>query len=87
MTRPISIEILSALRLQEIGVAAAYGVLLTAVSAAPFLTWRYITPPPRPWLVRWRLDRYLANEAHTGNFKTDFPFPAKSEMGKALLPF
>ena len=38
-TRPISIEILSALRLQEIGVAAAYGVLLTALSAAAFLIW------------------------------------------------
>ncbi len=38
-TRPISIEILSALRLQEIGVAAAYGVLLTALSAAAFLVW------------------------------------------------
>ena len=38
-TRPISIEILSSLRLQEIGVAAAYGVLLTALSAAAFLVW------------------------------------------------
>ena len=38
-TRPISIEILSALRLQEIGVAAAYGVLLTALSASAFLAW------------------------------------------------
>ena len=38
-TRPISIEILSALRLQEIGVAAAYGVLLTVLSAAAFLAW------------------------------------------------
>ena len=38
-TRPISIEILSSLRLQEIGVAAAYGVLLTALSAAAFLPW------------------------------------------------
>ena len=36
-TRPIAIEILSNLRLQETGVAAAYGVLLTAVSAAIFL--------------------------------------------------
>jgi iron(III) transport system permease protein len=36
-TRPISIEILSSLRLQEIGVAAAYGVLLTLLSAAAFL--------------------------------------------------
>ena len=36
-TRPISIEILSSLRLQEIGLAAAYGVLLIAVSAAAFL--------------------------------------------------
>ena len=38
-TRPISIEILSSLRIQEIGVAAAYGVLLTALSAAAFLVW------------------------------------------------
>jgi iron(III) transport system permease protein len=38
-TRPISIEILSSLRLQDIGVAAAYGVLLTALSAAAFLGW------------------------------------------------
>src|SRR5690606_6179976 len=36
-TRPISIEILSNLRLQETGVAAAYGVLLAAISAAVFL--------------------------------------------------
>jgi len=36
-TRPIAIEILARLRLQETGVAAAYGVLLTLVSAAVFL--------------------------------------------------
>ena len=38
-TRPISIEILSSLRLQETGVAAVYGVLLMALSAAAFLAW------------------------------------------------
>ncbi len=38
-TRPISIEVLSSLRLQEIGVAAAYGVLLMVLSAAVFLVW------------------------------------------------
>jgi iron(III) transport system permease protein len=38
-TRPISIEILSSLRLQEIGAAAAYGVLLTVLSAVAFLAW------------------------------------------------
>jgi iron(III) transport system permease protein len=36
-TRPIAVEILSSLRLQETGVAAVYGVLLTALSAAVFL--------------------------------------------------
>ncbi|HSS45430.1 MAG TPA: iron ABC transporter permease [Thermoanaerobaculia bacterium] len=39
-TRPISIEILSSLRMQEMGAAAAYGVLLAALSAAAFLLWR-----------------------------------------------
>lgn len=38
-TRPISIEILSSLRLQETGAAAAYGVLLAALSAAVFFAW------------------------------------------------
>jgi iron(III) transport system permease protein len=33
-TRPISIEILTSLRLDDIGVAAAFGVVLMAVSAA-----------------------------------------------------
>ncbi|MEO8502803.1 MAG: iron ABC transporter permease [Acidobacteriota bacterium] len=36
-TRPISIEILSSLRLQDLGVAAAYGVLLMVASGAAFL--------------------------------------------------
>lgn len=38
-TRPISIEILSNLRLQETGVAAAYGVLLMIASAMAFVLW------------------------------------------------
>ncbi len=35
-TRPIAIEILGSLRLQELGLAAAYGVLLMAASAGAF---------------------------------------------------
>jgi iron(III) transport system permease protein len=38
-TRPISIEILSSLRLQELGVAGVYGVLLMIAGAAAFLLW------------------------------------------------
>ncbi len=38
-TRPISIEILSSLHMQDTGAAAAYGVLLAALSAAAFLAW------------------------------------------------
>jgi iron(III) transport system permease protein len=38
-TRPISIEILSALRMQDTGVAAAYGTLLAGLSGAAFLLW------------------------------------------------
>jgi len=36
-TRPIAIEILGSLRLQDLGMAAVYGVLLMAASAAAFL--------------------------------------------------
>jgi iron(III) transport system permease protein len=38
-TRPISIEILSSLHMQDTGAAAAYGVLLALLSAAAFLAW------------------------------------------------
>jgi iron(III) transport system permease protein len=38
-TRPISIEMLSNLRLQDLGMASAYGVLLMVASAAAFLLW------------------------------------------------
>jgi iron(III) transport system permease protein len=47
-TRPISIEILSSLRLQETGVAAAYGVVLAALSAAVFFLWGRRTEELRP---------------------------------------
>lgn len=38
-TRPIAIEILSSLRLQETGAAAAYGVVLAVLSAGVFFLW------------------------------------------------
>ncbi|MCY3927081.1 MAG: iron ABC transporter permease [Acidobacteria bacterium] len=38
-TRPISIEIQSSLRIQETGIAAAYGVLLMVLSAVAFIAW------------------------------------------------
>ena len=38
-TRPISIEILSNLRLQETGIASAYGVFLMVASALAFVLW------------------------------------------------
>jgi hypothetical protein len=59
----------------RIGIGIA---VLLAVGA--WFGWRSITDPPRPWLVRWKLDRYLKKQAHAGDFKVDFPFPSKSEM-------
>lgn len=44
-TRPISIEILSSLRLQDLGLAAAYGVLLMTASTVAFLLWGQGEPP------------------------------------------
>ncbi len=38
-TRPISIEILGSLRLQDTGLAAAYGVLLMVLGTAVFVVW------------------------------------------------
>jgi iron(III) transport system permease protein len=47
-TRPISVEILSSLRLQETGAAAAYGVILASLSAAVFFLWGRRTEGMRP---------------------------------------
>ncbi|MDP9121425.1 MAG: hypothetical protein M3O15_08675, partial [Acidobacteriota bacterium] len=38
-TRPIAIEILSNLRVQDLGMGAVYGVLLATLSATAFLLW------------------------------------------------
>ena len=61
------------------------GGLALLVTVA-LLGWRYINHPPQPWLVRWKLDRYLRKEAHSGNFKVDFPFPSKAEMARPERP-
>ncbi len=37
--RPISMEILSSLRVQDLGAASVYGVILAVVSATAFLLW------------------------------------------------
>ncbi|HMJ88999.1 MAG TPA: hypothetical protein VK530_04250 [Candidatus Acidoferrum sp.] len=58
------------------------GVLL--VSGVIAGTWYRITHPPRPWLVRSRLDSYLSKKAETKNFQIEFPFPSKAEMSKAV---
>jgi iron(III) transport system permease protein len=47
-TRPISIEILSSLRLNEIGTAAAYGVVLASLSAVVFFLWGRRAEESRP---------------------------------------
>jgi iron(III) transport system permease protein len=44
-TRPISIEILSSLRVQDLGGAAVYGVLLAATSTVAFLVWGESSAP------------------------------------------
>jgi iron(III) transport system permease protein len=59
-TRPISIEILSSLRLNEVGAAAAYGVVLAALSAAVFFLWGRRTDGVRSPLATSRVRSPLA---------------------------
>ena len=60
-----------------------YALAAVAVLAGlSMLAWYRITHPPKAWLVRWRVDRYLKKESHASNFKIDFPFPSKAEMAK-----
>ena len=65
---------------RNVWILLAVAVLL---GVGGYLGWRTITTPPRPWLVRWRLNRYLSKQAHTSDFAVKFPFPAKAEMAKS----
>jgi hypothetical protein len=60
---------------------ALLGLLLAA--AGGFGLWNYLTDPPKPWLVRWQITRYLKKQGGTSDFKVSFPFPSRAEMAKA----
>ncbi|HYD84754.1 MAG TPA: hypothetical protein VEA63_11895, partial [Opitutus sp.] len=53
-------------------------VLVAVVAGA--VGWKYLNQSAPPWLVRWKLDRYLKQEAHVRDFAVNFPFPSKAEM-------
>src|SRR6185503_9085915 len=59
---------------------AGIAVLL---AGGAFAAWKYVSARPPAWLSRWRVQRYLKGQAHTGNFKVEsFVFPSKAEMAK-----
>jgi hypothetical protein len=66
--------------------ARVLGLIICALAlvAALWGTWHWMNHPPRPWLVRWRLDRYLAKKAETKDFKANFAFPSQAEMSKKV---
>lgn len=45
--------------------------------------WFYVTHPPKAWVVRWRVNRYLKQHAIPSGFKVDFPFPSKADLARA----
>ena len=73
------------INLKKMRVSPRVGWTLGAVvvlAGLATLAWYRVSHPPKPWLVRWRLNSYLKKQAHTGNFKVDFAFPSKAEMTK-----
>jgi hypothetical protein len=80
MSGDINVRGIKSIWLSRRNLTAAAAVVVVAGTC--FLTYRYLTHPPRPWLVRWRLNRYLKNESHSGDFKVAFAFPSKAEMSK-----
>ena len=57
-------------------------VLLPAI--AGIAVWKNISDPPKPWLVRWRVARYLKKQSGQSDFKIEFPFPSAAQMAIAL---
>jgi hypothetical protein len=57
------------------------------LAAGAFVLWRYYGSNPPAWITRWRVQRFLKKESHTGNFKVaDFAFPSKADLGKKPSP-
>jgi hypothetical protein len=42
--------------------------------------WQHVSNPPKPWLVKWRINRYLKQQTGRSDFSTDFPLPSKRAM-------
>lgn len=51
--------------------------------AGCFLISRQMAHSPPAWLIRWKLDRYLAKQAQTSDFTIPFAFPSKAEMERS----
>jgi hypothetical protein len=60
-------------------VSVGWALLLLA---AGWGGWYWLNHPPRPWLVRWRVDRFLQKQALTRDFATPFAFPGKEVMDR-----
>jgi hypothetical protein len=56
------------------------------IVAAGWGLWHYLTHPPRPWMVRRQVTRFLEKNTANANFRVDFPFPSKAEMAKPPAP-
>lgn len=42
--------------------------------------WFWMTHPPKPWIVRWKISHFLKNNATPNVFPVEFAFPSKKEM-------
>lgn len=57
--------------------------IIVLLAGGAFAFWKYVSARPPAWLSRWRVQRYLKSQAHTGNFKVEsFAFPSKAEMAR-----
>jgi tetratricopeptide (TPR) repeat protein len=67
-------------RVRPARTSVGMAVVVLLFAAGAFGYWHHINNPPKPWLVRWKLQRYLAKNATSRDFKVAFAFPSKAEM-------
>ncbi|MCX7872210.1 MAG: hypothetical protein N2487_02875 [Verrucomicrobiae bacterium] len=72
-------------REQQTGIQISGRVVIAIVIVALLIAgviggYAYITTNPSPKIVKWKLQRYLKNQALKKSFKTDFPFPSEKEL-------
>lgn len=63
-----------------------WGLSLLFLGGGSWWSWHFLTTSQSPWVLKWRINRFLKKQTLQGNFRVNFPFPSKAEMSTKVPP-